>query len=86
MPTYDFKCKECNLVKEETMSFKESEEGIQCECGGHMVRQFIPNGNIHCSWNPPYKPGTDNPARDQRRAFRMLEEQGKLPKELGGSK
>ena len=86
IPTYDFKCEECGLVKEGTMSFDESEAGIQCECEGNMVRQFTPNGNIHCKWNPPYKPGTNNPLRDQQRANRMLDEKGELPKELGGSK
>jgi len=78
MPIYDFKCKECNLIKEETMSFKESEEGIVCECGGHMVRQFTPNGNIQCKWNPPYKPG-HNAKEDRRRAFNSQVEKKKLP-------
>ena len=78
MPTYDFKCEECGVVKEETMSFKESEKGITCECGGKMIRQFTPNGNIHCSWNPPYKPGT-NAKEDRRRAFNSQVEKKKLP-------
>lgn len=65
MPTYDFKCKECGLVKEATMSFKESEKGIKCDCDGNMVRQFTPTANLQCSWNPPYKPGTD--AREDRK-------------------
>ena len=79
MPTYDFKCKECNLVKEETMSFEESEKGITCECGGLMERQFTPTTHLTVKWNTPYKPGT-NAREDRKRAMIGLEEQKKLPK------
>lgn len=79
MPTYDFKCKKCNLVKEKTMSFEASERGIVCECGGTMERQFIPNGSIICKWDTPYKPGM-NAKEDRKRAFISQEEKGLLPK------
>lgn len=78
MPTYDFKCEECGLTKEATMSFVESEEGIQCECNGNMVRQFTPCANLRCGWNPPYKPGT-NAKEDRKRAFNSQVEKKKLP-------
>ena len=81
MPTYDFRCEECGLVKEVTMSFKESEKGFACECDGHMVRQFTPNGNLLCRWNPPYSPGT-NAKEDRKRAYMGLEEKKKLPKSV----
>ena len=85
MPTYDFKCEECELIKEATMPFKESEEGITCDCGGTMIRQFTPCDAIICTWNIPYKPGT-NAKKDRKRAFKGLEEQGKLPKEIKGDR
>ena len=85
MPTYDFKCEECNLVRETTMSFKESEKGITCDCGGIMRRQFTPNKAIICKWNTPYKPGLDA-KKDRYRAFKGLEEQGKLPKGIKGDR
>ena len=78
MPTYDFKCKECELIKEATMSFDKSEEGIVCDCGGIMTRQFTPCGNIICRWNPPYKPG-HNAKEDRKRAFNSQVEKKKLP-------
>lgn len=77
MPTYDFKCEECGLVKEATMSFKESEAGIQCECEGNMTRQFTPCGNLQCKWNPPYSPGI-NAREDRKRAVINQIEQKKL--------
>lgn len=79
MPTYDFKCKECNLVKEETMSFEESEKGITCECGGLMERQFTPTTHLTVKWNTPYKKGLDA-KRDRLEAFKGLDEKKKLPK------
>ncbi len=80
MPNYEFKCEECNLVKEECVSFKESEKGLACECGGKMVRLFIPCKNIH-GFNEPYKPG-HNAREDRKRAYVSLEERKKLPKSV----
>jgi len=81
MPTYDFRCELCGLVKEATMSFKDSEEGIQCECDGTMVRQFTPCVNLQCAWKVPYKPG-HNAREDRKRAFLGLADKKKLPKSV----
>ncbi len=81
MPNYDFKCKDCGTVKEKCVSFKESEKGFACECGGTMVRQFTPCANLRCAWKVPYKPGT-NAREDRKRAYIGLEEKKKLPKSI----
>ena len=81
MPTYNFRCELCGLVKEATMSFKDSEAGIQCDCDGIMKRQFTPCNGLICRWNIPYSPGL-NAKEDRKRAFMGLEEQGKLPKNI----
>ena len=81
MPTYDFKCNECSLVTEKTMSFKESEKGFACECGGTMIRTFTPCRNLQCKWKVPYKPG-HNAREDRKRAYMGLEDKKKLPKSV----
>ena len=78
MPNYDFKCDECGEVVEERMPFVKAEEGIECECGGHMKRLFSPCTNIQCKWNPPYKPGLDA-KKDRKIAFNKQVEKKKLP-------
>jgi len=77
MPLYDFKCKECGKIKEARIHFEESKKGIECECGGNMVRQFSKSVAIH-NFERPYKPG-HNATEDRKRAFNNQVEKKKLP-------
>jgi len=81
MPNYDFKCEDCGTVIEECISFKESEKGLVCECGGTMIRTFVPCLNLQCKWRVPYKAGL-NAREDRKRAYMGLEDKKKLPKSV----
>ena len=61
------------------MSFKESEQGMECECGGSMVRQMPTSISITGCNRFMRKRGVDA-KQDKYYANKSLEEKGKLPK------
>ena len=84
MPIYIFKCDQCNRVSEGFMSFKESEQGFPCKCGGYMNRIFTTDVSI-TGTNPHMRkpPGIDA-KQDRMDGFKSLEKRKHMRLRPGG--
>ena len=84
MPKYIFKCDKCDCVSEGIVSFKESEEGFPCKCGGHMDRVFTTD--VAFVGINPYirKPGGIDAKQDRMDGFKSLEKRKHMRLRPGG--
>jgi len=84
MPTYNFKCNKCNKTVEGYMSFKESEQGIPCKCGGIMERVFSTDVSFVGINRYMRKPGGIDPKQDREDAMKSLEKRKHMKLNKGG--
>ena len=46
MPIYDFECEKCNKITEHILKVSNSEQAIQCECGGLADKIITASGQF----------------------------------------
>lgn len=71
MPTYDYKCIECNNIQEQFLGIKEEKQILCNKCGSICERQFTPNASFVLK-------GSGWPTQEYRLKSQMLKKNSRM--------